>query len=442
MPRSAAPLFIALSLSTHVLSAGEIRITGQGFEIQDGSAVPSVTRGTQFGDFPVGATQLTRTFVIHNDGGTPLQLNSISENSAHFQLGTVPNPGPIAAGASKSFDLAFNPSSPGVKTATVTVGSDDADEGTYTFVVEGTGLGTPQIEIRGREGAASPWLAITKNATSGSANRGTIFPDTPVNGGLTTSTFQLRNDGDDTLAVSSITSDGADFAVAGVPSSVAAGATETFTIAFNPSKGTDTRFEIYESDDWAEGYDVILHDECSASVTERPYVDRILAAHKAGVPAVNLHCAMHSYRWGDFRNPVEIGAENAGWYEMIGVQSTGHGPQSPIDVSYAESEHPVLKGLSNWTTINEELYNNVRVFGNTEVLATGDQIQQPRKRDLKDNPDAKGTKASAVVVWTNHYGPNKTRIFSTTLGHNNETVGDDRYLELVTRGLMWATDNL
>ena len=31
-----------------------------------------------------------------------------------------------------------------------------------------------------------------------------------------------------------------------------------------------------------------------------------------------------------------------------------------------------------------------------------------------------------------------TRVFSTTLGHNTATVGDDRYLELVTRGLLWA----
>lgn len=214
------------------------------------------------------------------------------------------------------------------------------------------------------------------------------------------------------------------------------------TVEFNPSKGTDTRFKIYESDDWAEGYDVVLHDECSASVTERPYVDRILAAHKAGVPAVNLHCAMHSYRWGDFRSPVEIGAENAGWYEMIGVQSTGHGPQSPIDVSYTDSGNPITKGLSNWKTINEELYNNVRVFGNTTVLATGDQVQTPRKRDLKDNPNAKPKSANAVVVWTNLYGPNKTKVFSTTLGHNNETVGDERYLELITRGLLWSTGNL
>ena len=214
------------------------------------------------------------------------------------------------------------------------------------------------------------------------------------------------------------------------------------TVEFNPSTGTDTRFKIYESDDWAEGYDVILHDECSASVTERPYVDRILAAHKAGVPAVNLHCAMHSYRWGDFRSPVEIGADNAGWYEMIGVQSTGHGPKLPIDVSYVESKNPITKGMSDWTTINEELYNNLRVFGNTQVLAKGDQMQTPRKKDLKANPDAKPTMASAVVVWTNLYGPNKTKVFSTTLGHYNETVGDDRYLDLITRGLLWSTGNL
>jgi type 1 glutamine amidotransferase len=46
-----------------------------------------------------------------------------------------------------------------------------------------------------------------------------------------------------------------------------------------------------------------------------------------------------------------------------------------------------------------------------------------------------------VVVWTNTY-ENKTRVFSTTLGHNNDTVADARYLDLVTRGLLWATNHL
>ena len=48
----------------------------------------------------------------------------------------------------------------------------------------------------------------------------------------------------------------------------------------------------------------------------------------------------------------------------------------------------------------------------------------------------------AVVAWVNEYGPNKTRIFSTSLGHNNATVADDRYLDLVTRGLLWAAGRL
>jgi type 1 glutamine amidotransferase len=47
----------------------------------------------------------------------------------------------------------------------------------------------------------------------------------------------------------------------------------------------------------------------------------------------------------------------------------------------------------------------------------------------------------ATVVWTNNYRM-KTRVFATTLGHNNATVEDDRYLDLVTRGLLWSCDKL
>ena len=151
---------------------------------------------------------------------------------------------------------------------------------------------------------------------------------------------------------------------------------------------------------------------------------------------------MHSYRWGDYKQPVELGADNAGWYEMLGVQSTGHGPKTPIEVSFTDEKHPVTAGLKDWKTINEELYNNVRVYSGTEVLAKGDQVQQPRAKELKKNPDAKSKSATAAVVWTNLYGPNQTRIFSTTLGHNNDTVGDERYLQLITRALLWSTGNL
>jgi len=214
------------------------------------------------------------------------------------------------------------------------------------------------------------------------------------------------------------------------------------TVVVSKVNNTGTRFEIYESDDWSKGYDVVIHDECSANVTEQPYVDRILAAHKNGLPAVNLHCAMHSYRWGDYRKAVKPGASNAGWFEMIGLQSTSHGPKTPITLIHTNTTHPITKGLKGWTTINEELYNNVRVFDGATALTTGNQITQPNKRQLKQNPNAKPKEASAVVAWTNEYGPKKTRIFSTSLGHQNETVGDSRYLDIVVRGLLWSTGKL
>jgi len=220
-------------------------------------------------------------------------------------------------------------------------------------------------------------------------------------------------------------------------------------IAINPDKTTKATFSIYESDNWAKDFDVILHDECSADVTERPYVSRIIKAHRDGKPAVNLHCAMHSYRWDNFREPVAAGADNAGWYEMIGIQSTGHGPQSPIDITFTDAAHPITKGLLPWTTINEELYNNVLIFPTARALASGRQMQLPKKPKAKGTdakpaagPEAKPVEANAVVAWTNEFGDKKTRIFSTTIGHNNETVSDARYLDLVTRGLLWSADKL
>ncbi|GAA5507690.1 ThuA domain-containing protein [Novipirellula caenicola] len=214
------------------------------------------------------------------------------------------------------------------------------------------------------------------------------------------------------------------------------------TVELSESTTTTARFDIYESDDWAKGYDVIVHDECSANVIERPYVDRILAAHRNGTPAVNLHCAMHSYRWGDFKSPVQPGADNAGWYEMLGLQSTGHGPKLPIDVLSTDSTHPIMKGFENWTTINEELYNNIRVFAGASALIEGKQMMPPNKKQLKQNPDATATESTAVIAWTNHYGPQKTKIFSTSLGHQNDTVADARYMDVVVRGILWVTDNL
>lgn len=182
---------------------------------------------------------------------------------------------------------------------------------------------------------------------------------------------------------------------------------------------------IFGNPEYAKGFDLVIHDECAAGITDLATIDGVLKPHREdGIPAVNLHCAMHSYRFGDFKKPLEKGADNGHWYEYLGLHSTGHGPQKPIDIHFTEKDSPITKGLEDWTTINEELYNNVAVLTG-QSLATGKQGD-----------------SEAVVVWTNFYGPKKTRVFSTTIGHNNGTVADDRYLDLVTRGLLWACSKL
>lgn len=184
---------------------------------------------------------------------------------------------------------------------------------------------------------------------------------------------------------------------------------------------TKARFPLYESADWAKGYDVVIHDECSADVKDLPYVQNILAAHKGGVGAVNLHCAMHSYRTG-----------TPDWFEFIGLQSTGHGPQEPIALEFVDKEHPTTRGLTNWTTIKEELYNNVKVFPSARPLARGKQVV--KRRDGTEKTE------DFVVAWANEYG--QGRVFSTTIGHNSATVGDARYLDFVTRGVLWSAGKL
>ena len=197
----------------------------------------------------------------------------------------------------------------------------------------------------------------------------------------------------------------------------------TVDIIFTPDGSTKPPLSILGHPDYAKGYDVVLHDECAADIKDPVIVDAVLYPHKHGIPGVNLHCAMHCYRVGDPNKKQAIGTAEALWFDYLGLQSSGHGAQRPIDISFVDAAHPITMGLTNWTTINEELYNNIQVLPSAHALARGKQGN-----------------TETVVSWVNQYG--KTRVFSTTIGHNNKTVSDERYLDLVTRGLLWACNKL
>jgi type 1 glutamine amidotransferase len=200
---------------------------------------------------------------------------------------------------------------------------------------------------------------------------------------------------------------------------ISARADVEWTIAYDPVTTTKHLNPVYDNPDWSKGYDVVVHDECSSDVTDLAAIDRILKPHREGLPAVVIHCGMHCYRSETFPNVTP-------WFEFTGMQSTGHGRMLPIKIHFTDNASRLTKGLKDWSTVPEELYNNSagKPLDTAHPLATGAQGE-----------------TKTIVVWTNRF-KEKTKVFCTTIGHTSETCADPRYLDLLARGLLWSVNKL
>jgi len=134
-----APFTFAVS---GVGTSPEITVYGNGNEIVSGDTTPTATDHTAFGS--VGPA-MQRTFSIANEGNLELILGtpvvSLSGSSS-FSIVTSPPAATSVApeGSPASFTIAFDPSTPGTQTTVVTVASNDEDESSYTFTIQGTGV--------------------------------------------------------------------------------------------------------------------------------------------------------------------------------------------------------------------------------------------------------------------------------------------------------------
>lgn len=189
------------------------------------------------------------------------------------------------------------------------------------------------------------------------------------------------------------------------------------TVVHEGGKATDSRISLYEDHDWAKGYDIVLHNECFAAVKDPVWTQRVLSPHQEGLPAVVIHCAMHCYRDGTDE-----------WFKFCGVTSHRHGKHYPHEVLNRDAEHPIMREFpAGWANPAGELYWIEKVWPTAHPLASA----KNRERGTEE-----------VCVWTNEYGDTKTRVFGTTLGHHNETVEHPEFLDMLTRGTLWACDKL
>lgn len=174
------------------------------------------------------------------------------------------------------------------------------------------------------------------------------------------------------------------------------------------------RFSTFDKPDWNKGFDVVVYNMCSGKFTNVDYIEKIAAVHhETGLPAVVIHCSIHTFRE----------AKTDEWRKLLGVSSYRHEKQQPFDVTVVKPGNPIMKGFPiHWRDPMDEQYVTAKLWPNTISLATA-----------VGNGKEKSTN---TVIWANTYG--KARVFGTTIGHLDKVMDTDQYLDMMTRGLLWA----
>jgi FKBP-type peptidyl-prolyl cis-trans isomerase len=215
---------------------GTLTLTGNSTAINSGETSPTESNFTDFGGEVVGSkTPVTRSYTITNSASYELDLSgpvAISgADPGDFTVSTAPS-STIAADANTTFDISFTPAAVGLRTATVTIASNDPNS-PFTFAIEGTGN---DLTVLGNSSEILP------GEGSPSLSNFTDFGPTTADGTVPlTRTYTITNNTSaqinfDSPAIT-ITGDTGDFSVT-QPTGTGIAAnygTATFAITFTPT---------------------------------------------------------------------------------------------------------------------------------------------------------------------------------------------------------------
>ncbi|MCP9768957.1 choice-of-anchor D domain-containing protein, partial [Lacihabitans sp. LS3-19] len=206
----------ATSSLTIVSPTPEINIKGNSITIDDGDATPSTNDHTDFGSQNVASGTVVRTFTIENTGSGALTLGGTPKvviggtHSTDFTVNVQPSSPVAATNGTTTFQVTFDPSASGTRTATVSIANDDANENPYNFSIQGTGISSNIIYVNSarpnNSGDGYSWSTAKKDlqdainiSVSGNqiwVAQGTYKPTTEPNGSTSNSkdfTFLLKD---------------------------------------------------------------------------------------------------------------------------------------------------------------------------------------------------------------------------------------------------------
>ncbi len=213
--------------------APEIDVKGNSTSIVDGDVTPDISDSTDLGKTRMNS-KLTRIFTIVNAGTDTLNITNINISGTHsseFTFPTITYPRKLSPGKPMFVYVTFLPVATGIRTAKMNISSNDPNEASYDFSIQGTSV-TPAIVVKGNN----------KTIADGDV--------TPVSGDFTdfgkiniavqkTNVFKIFNTGSEALSITDIYMAGlnsADFAVQTLvyPQTVNVGDSLSFTMTFTP----------------------------------------------------------------------------------------------------------------------------------------------------------------------------------------------------------------
>jgi len=220
-----------------------------------------------FGTLQTGQT-VSQQFTVRNEGDAALVVSQVAGLVSPFSISPINNSGStddwvIPVGGIKAFTVSYTPLNPGNYSDTLVLTSNDSNEGSYQigFTAAATG---PEIEVLGNS------QVILDGDTTPNPGDHTDFGSVYVTGGSITRTFTISNTGSEDLNLTGspnrvVITGSDDFTVTQQPASpVAAGATTTFEVMFDPSiYETQTAVISIASNDYNENpYDFVIKGAC------------------------------------------------------------------------------------------------------------------------------------------------------------------------------------
>ena len=234
-------------------SGPDIVVLGGTTLIADGDSTPSTADLTDFGGTALEGGTIVRTFTIGNAipfttlnlTGSPDRVTISGANASDFVVSVQPAASVTSPLSPTSFQITFDPSGPGLRTAVVSIPNNDPDENPFDFAIQGIG-GFPDLDVAVGE------VSIADGDVTSLPGDVTDFGIADLSGDSFTKTFTIRNTGDNFLNLGSppavtitpfsplpgVELPGAgDFTVILLPelSTIGPGGSTTFEITYNPS---------------------------------------------------------------------------------------------------------------------------------------------------------------------------------------------------------------